>query len=331
MSKISVVVPVYKVEKYLSRCVDSIVRQTYADFDLILVNDGSPDRCGELCERYAQSDNRIHTIHRENGGLSAARNTGIEWVLTNSDSEWITFIDSDDWIHPRYLELLITATESSGCQVAVVNFERTSGDDPVVDDAMLSIKSIQTTDLYNDSYMQFITAWGKLYLKREFENLRYPDGKLHEDEFTTWKILFQYEKVAVIDAPLYAYFVNEEGITEAKWSSRRTDGLEAQKERIKAIENSPEYAPFREKTLRLTAYTIAGYIETLEKEDYPDKKNLISGFRKELRAFLKKYKKEVPFRGYGWAYGKAYPHLMKWFVLKTEVSDKIKTKLKLKA
>ena len=328
MSNISVVVPVYNVEKYLSRCVESILRQTYTDFDLILVDDGSPDQCGELCEQYDESDNRIHTIHRENGGLSAARNTGIEWALSNSDSEWITFIDSDDWIHPRYLELLYTAVESTGCKVAIVNFERTNGDDPIITDGMLSIKTVQMQELYTDNYMQFITAWGKLYKKAEFKSLRYPEGKLHEDEFTTWKILFKYEKIAVIDAPLYAYYVNEEGITKAKWSSRRTDGLEAQKERIKAIENTPEYAPFREKTLRLTAYTISGYIETLEKEDYPDKKKLISKFRKELRAFLRKYKKEVPFRGYGWAYGKAYPHLKKWFVFRTEASDKIRAKLK---
>ena len=107
MPTISVIVPVYKVEKYIHRCVDSILSQTFTDFELILVDDGSPDNCGKICDEYAEKDIRIHVIHQENGGLSAARNAGIDWVFANSDSEWITFIDSDDWVHPEYLERLL--------------------------------------------------------------------------------------------------------------------------------------------------------------------------------------------------------------------------------
>ena len=103
MPTISVVVPVYKVEKYLNRCVDSILNQTYKDFELILMDDGSPDKAPEICDDYAKKYDFIHVIHQKNGGLSAARNSGIEWALENSDSEWITFIDSDDWIHPEYM------------------------------------------------------------------------------------------------------------------------------------------------------------------------------------------------------------------------------------
>ena len=89
MPTISVIVPVYKVEPYLNRCVDSILRQTYQDFELILVDDGSPDRCGEICDEYARQDGRVHVIHKENGGLSDARNAGIDWVEANSDSQWL--------------------------------------------------------------------------------------------------------------------------------------------------------------------------------------------------------------------------------------------------
>ena len=103
MAKISVIVPVYKVEKYLSRCVDSILAQTYRDFELILVDDGSPDRCGVMCEEYARQDNRSVVLRRENGGLSAARNTGIDWSFANGNSQFLTFIYIDDWIHPQYL------------------------------------------------------------------------------------------------------------------------------------------------------------------------------------------------------------------------------------
>ena len=105
---ISVIVPVYKVEKYLSRCIDSILAQTYTDFELILVDDGSPDNCGKICDGYAEKDNRV-VIHQGNGGISAARNAGIDWAFENSDSEWIAFIDSDDWVHPLYLECLYNA------------------------------------------------------------------------------------------------------------------------------------------------------------------------------------------------------------------------------
>ena len=105
MSKISMIVPAYKVDSYLHRCVDSILAQTFADYELILVDDGSPDGCGTICDDYLLRDERIIVIHQQNGGLSAARNSGIDWAFACSDSEWISFVDSDDWTHCQYLEL----------------------------------------------------------------------------------------------------------------------------------------------------------------------------------------------------------------------------------
>ena len=113
MGRISVIVPVYKVENYLHRCVDSILGQSFADFELILVDDGSPDNCGSICDAYAVKDSRIRVIHQENGGLSAARNAGIDWVFAHSDSQWLTFIDSDDWIHGSFLQILHRCWQSS--------------------------------------------------------------------------------------------------------------------------------------------------------------------------------------------------------------------------
>ena len=103
MPQISVIVPVYKVEPYLRRCVDSILGQTFTDFELILVDDGSPDNCPAICDEYARKDTRVHVIHQENGGLSAARNAGIDWAFANSDSQWLTSVDSDEWVHPEML------------------------------------------------------------------------------------------------------------------------------------------------------------------------------------------------------------------------------------
>ena len=124
MAEISVIVPVYKVEKYIKRCIDSILIQTFQDFELILVDDGSPDKCSQICEKYAQRDERIVVLHRENGGLSAARNTGIDWTFLNSESKYITFIDSDDWIHPQYLDILYQAVINMKSPVSVVGFKR---------------------------------------------------------------------------------------------------------------------------------------------------------------------------------------------------------------
>ena len=107
MSVIAIIVPVYKVETTLEKCVKSILLQSFKDFSLVLVDDGSPDRCGEMCDEYGEKDRRIKVIHRPNGGLSAARNTGLEWALENTDCEWFVFIDSDDWVNELYLEKLL--------------------------------------------------------------------------------------------------------------------------------------------------------------------------------------------------------------------------------
>ena len=113
MAEISIIVPVYKVENYLYRCIESIISQTFTDYELILIDDGSPDKCGDICEEYAKKNDRIHVIHQKNGGLSAARNAGIDWSYKYSNSTWITFIDSDDWVSPDYLEALCTAAVSN--------------------------------------------------------------------------------------------------------------------------------------------------------------------------------------------------------------------------
>ena len=135
MPEISVIVPVYKVEKYIHRCIDSILNQTFRDFELIMVDDGSPDNCGAICDEYAAKDNRVVVIHQENGGLSAARNAGIDWAFTNSNSEWLNFIDSDDWVHPEYLQKLYDAAKCNNVSVSVCGFERTCGEEPEIIEA----------------------------------------------------------------------------------------------------------------------------------------------------------------------------------------------------
>ena len=226
MPTISVIVPVYKVEAYLHRCIDSILAQTCKDFELILVDDGSPDNCGAICDEYAAQDSRVIVIHQENGGISAARNAGIDWMMANSDSQWLSFVDSDDYIHPKMLEVLLDAVVSTDTKISICGFQRTSGEDLVVDD-------IPTPQLWKpeDYYLQHAVnatvAWGKLYHRECFKDIRYPVGRLHEDEFVTYRILFRYSALSVILLPLYGYYQNETGIMGSPWQPARMDVLDA--------------------------------------------------------------------------------------------------------
>lgn len=232
MALISVIVPVYQVEAFLPRCVNSILGQSFGDFELILVDDGSPDSCGALCEEFARQDSRVHVIHQENGGLSAARNTGIDWAFANSESQWLTFVDSDDWLHPQTLEVLLKAAEDSHAAVSVCGYQETTGENPPVDVAQLCASVWTPKDFYLQQTKNFTVAWGKLYRKECFEQLRYPVGKIHEDEFVTYRVLFAREKLAVVFQPLYAYFVNPTGITRKPWSPRRLHAWEAYEQQL---------------------------------------------------------------------------------------------------
>lgn len=210
MPKISVIVPVYKVEDYLNRCVDSILDQTYKDFELILVDDGSPDNCGQMCEGYAAKDSRVFVIHKKNGGLSDARNAGIERALQNG-CEYIVFIDSDDWVSDDYLEKLYDAAEQNGSDLAVcaiknVYDESWKGEDFKDEDLECETVDKLTALKRIRAKWSFVVAWNKLYKASIFNNVRYPVGKIHEDEYVIHRIIQECEKVTAISDKLYYYF-----------------------------------------------------------------------------------------------------------------------------
>ena len=238
MPNISVIVPVYKVEPYLRRCVDSILGQTYTDFELILVDDGSPDNCPAICDEYKEKDSRVTVIHQENGGLSAARNAGIDWAFANSDSQWLSFVDSDDWVHPEYLERLLDAALTNELSVSICGYATTDGEDPIIEPQTLEQKLWITEDFFVEHNVNATIAWGKLYRKNCFKEIRYPLGKIHEDEFTTYKILFAFEKVAVIPAPLYAYYCNPNGIIGSKQIMYKEDKYIALEEQIQYFQKN---------------------------------------------------------------------------------------------
>lgn len=232
MPQISVIVPVYKVEAYLGRCVDSILAQSFSDFELILVDDGSPDRCGAICDEYAKKDSRIVVIHQKNAGLSAARNTGIDWAFAHSDSQWLTFIDSDDWVHPEYLERLLNAAIENRVSVSICDYVLTEGENPVIAPDELEPARWATESFYVQHNVNATIACAKLYRKECFQSIRYPLGKLHEDEFVTYQILFLFPSVVFIDSPLYLYYVNPNSIIHAGQSRLRDDKYEALEQQI---------------------------------------------------------------------------------------------------
>jgi len=150
----------------------------------------------------------VRVIHQPNGGLSAARNAGIDWAFANSDSEWFYFADSDDWIHPLSLEVLYSAAEQTGCSVIIGGHQPTTGESPAVDTAHLQPTVWNPEEFFCKDNVTAIVVSGKLYRKECFREIRYPVGKIHEDEFITYKILFAFEHIAVIAQPLYAYYQN---------------------------------------------------------------------------------------------------------------------------
>lgn len=209
---ISIIVPIYKVENFLHRCVDSILNQTYKNLEIILVNDGSPDQCGEICDEYAKLDNRVTVIHQENGGLSDARNAGIKIAK----GEFIAFIDSDDWIHEEYINKLYELVRSTNSDISVCNFFMTSIENFQVDNLKIEIYNYTNIEaleqLYDKFYVQMVTSWGKLYKKELFDGVTFPVNRLHEDEFTTYKLLYKANNIILTTEQLLYYWQRADSI-----------------------------------------------------------------------------------------------------------------------
>lgn len=218
---ISVVVPIYNVEKYLPRCVDSILNQTYQNLQIILVDDGATDSSGKICDSYT-SDHRVSVIHKENGGLSSARNAALPYLK----GKYVTFIDSDDWVTPDFIEALyenaITAqaeVSATGYYIAPEDGEPTTvfdGTKQVMDSA-----EALGTFLLHDGLG--VTVWGKLYLTTLWDNVRCPEGKLHEDQYTTYKLLDLANKIVFDSKPRYYYFQRSNSIGHSAFSDRSYD------------------------------------------------------------------------------------------------------------
>ena len=228
--KISIIVPVYKVEPYLHKCINSLLDQTFADFELILVNDGSPDKSGEICDHYASKDNRIKVIHKENGGQASARNMGLE----KAKGDYIGFVDSDDYVENDMFELLFQNAMKYGadvveCGINIVNRSKVL---PIQNNNEFEIGDnlVALMGLLNNRYRNCV--WNKLYKKEIFETLRFPN-KLYEDGFLAFKIYYMAKKYVFIGKSKY-YYLQRNGSTmsnQENFTLRNLDGLECEEER----------------------------------------------------------------------------------------------------
>lgn len=267
---VSVIVPIYMVEPYLKRAVDSIRNQTYQNLEIILVDDGSKDQCGRICDDYAKADNRIVVIHKENGGLSDARNAGLDIAR----GEYIMFVDSDDYIAPDCVETLLGCLKEHDADVSMCSYAVT--DSTEFDESIFAagrnnekekkqskewkIKtdnhksdgheydgSVEICDrrkllsnLYDANHRDatyFIVSWNKIYKASLWDGIRFPKGKIHEDEATTYKIYDRARKGVYLHRPLYGYFTAPDSITRARFNIKRLQWMDALDDRIAYFEN----------------------------------------------------------------------------------------------
>lgn len=211
---VSIIVPVYKVEKYLNRCIDSILKQTYTNFECILVDDGSPDNCPTICDEYAKIDSRIKVIHKTNGGLSSARNAGLEIC----QGKYISFIDSDDWISDIMIETLYKAIISKKADISICKFIKTSGhyefnQKYIQKNQIISYNKEESMKLLCTGGLIYTTVCWKLYKKSLWNNIYFPLGKMSEDIFVQHKVFYNCSNIVFVDAILYAYYKREGSIT----------------------------------------------------------------------------------------------------------------------
>lgn len=202
---ISVIVPVYKVEDYLERCIESIMAQTYTQLEIILVDDGSPDGCPQLCDSLAKKDKRIRVIHQKNGGLSDARNTGLDTCRGKK----ICFVDSDDYVSPDYIETLYEAMKKEEVLISVCNFFKVSEDGRVKKGDNLKTGILGEDDYWWSTFdehpISYVVAWNKLYDRSLFEKARFSKGRLNEDEMILHKIISQCKEIVIVDKCAYYY------------------------------------------------------------------------------------------------------------------------------
>ncbi len=235
--KVSVIVPVYNVQEYLHTCIDSILNQTYENLEIVLIDDGSTDSSGKICDEYLDkyTTNEIKVIHSTNQGLSAARNCGIK----NASGDYIACIDSDDYVDRHYIENMMSAIIEYGADAAISDYLKVVDDAAVTTNQPTFFKIMSNVDCLNYIYHGGFTginstAWGKIFKKKAYtaNNISYPIGQIHEDISTTYKLIYYSPKIVYVDSKSYFYRVRNSSIMHENFSVKNLDALNGTSEAI---------------------------------------------------------------------------------------------------
>lgn len=264
---ISVIVPVYRVEKYLPACIDSILNQTFTDFELILVDDGSPDRCPEICDETAKRDARVRVIHQANAGLSAARNAGIEVA----HGAWLSFVDSDDYIAPQFYEKLYQTAQRTDADCVMCSVQNVDESGKPIDSALMRVADEVKTGrevlrkIGRDDVTPYLTAWNKLYRRKLFNTLRYPAGRQNEDVFVFAELFCQVQRAVCVAEPLYFYRKRIGSIMNSVVTLRNLDEMWAYVNCFEHLQQDDEESTLKETEKRVFA-KLTGVYYRLPKE-----------------------------------------------------------------
>ena len=290
MAEVSIIVPVYQVENYIRQCIDSILVQTFTDFELILVDDGYKDRSGKICDEYAVLDQRVKVIHKENGGLSDARNCGMDQAVGN----YFMFVDSDDYIAPTMLEYLYKALMNKEADIAVCNFlhffeeDRKRDFSTNIQSEVLSGAEIFYCRKNERVYGIWTVAWNKLYKRETLGNVRFRFGKYHEDEFWANDIYQMDIKVVTIPECLYYYRQRDNSIMGRKNIKRDFDILEALQERIAVYFMDERHA---DQAYKVMIFSLEYLAESKKLITNKDEENQFLQAEKKTKDMIKRLKK----------------------------------------
>lgn len=315
---ISVIVPVYNVEPYLRQCIDSILNQTYTNFELILVDDGSPDNCGAICDEYADNDRRIIVIHQENKGVSEARNAALDIM----SGQYVTFVDSDDYITPDYLDALYAPVAQYGAEITHCGFYWGGGDNAhycTESDRMISGKE---WCLLRYKKSIGVGLWAKLYARHLFSGVRFPAGMIHEDQAVVPEVCYSAERICLINSCNYYYRVNKQGISNSEFSYKRFDNIVLMNSLISFFKEKKETQLMRlaklNRNRRLAMYTILAKKQRIPPEYIP------KGCRmSELKAFYI-LRKELSYNKFVYHLGALHPRLVRPYEYLRKIKNTIK-------
>lgn len=287
--KISIIVPIYKVEKYLDKCIESLVNQTYTNLEIILVDDGSPDKCPEMCDKWAEKDSRIKVIHKPNGGLSDARNAGMK----EANGEYIVFTDSDDFLDKHFIEYLYIAIIDNEVEMSSCDFAYYYDGDIVTNEVTrgkITVSSSETAieDILNNRNVRAV-AWNKMFHRGLLVGEEFPVGKYHEDEFFSYRIIHKAKKIAYIDSALY-YYRQREGSIMASFNIKHLDSLEAGLERLSLLKKYyPDLYIYDKATFCMGCVLM--YLSALDDKECDKKeiKKIIKSKRKQVKVNIKEF------------------------------------------